>query len=527
MTVITGFFRYLAENSGQIFSLLLEHIQLTAIAVGVAILIGVPLGVFICYIRKASRPILGVANVIQAVPSMALLGFAIPLLGIGTLPAVVVVVLYSLLPIIKNTYAGIQGIDPNTIEAATAIGMSRFQVLYKVQIPQALPVMMAGVRISAVTAVGLMTMAAFIGGGGLGYLVFAGIRTVDNYQILAGALPACLLALLVDFLFGIVEKLVTPVSLQSGSASHTKQTRKRQKCILSVTAIVLVLLFVGNGVSSYLSSRNTGDTITVGGKDFTEQVVLCHMVSELIEENTDLTVKRQPMLGGTQVCTSAVRSGEIDLYIDYTGTCYADTLGYTPISDVEKVYQTVVQDFDQQYDLKVLKQMRFNNTYTLAVKPETAEQYGLNTLSDLAKVSDQLTISPTLEFTKREDCLPGLQTCYNMNFKKVVAMDSSPRYLALSNGESDVVDAFATDGLLKKFGLTVLEDDKQFFPPYYAVPVVRSDVLEAHPELEELLENLGDVLTDEVMSELNYQVDEENQDPETVARNFLREQGLV
>lgn len=361
----------------------------------------------------------------------------------------------------------------------------------------------------------------------MGYLVFAGIRTVDNYQILAGALPACLLALLVDFLFGIVEKLVTPLSLQGTSSANARKNRRQQKWVLSITAALLVLLFVINGVSSALSNRGGGDTITVGGKDFTEQVVLCHMVADLIEENTDLTVKRQPMLGGTQVCTSAVRSGEIDLYIDYTGTCYADTLGYTPISDVEKVYQTVVKDFDEKYNLKVLKQMNFNNTYTLAVKPETAEKYNLKTFSDLAKVSNQLVISPTLEFTKREDCLPGLKKKYNMNFKKVVAMDSSPRYLALSNGESDVVDAFSTDGLLKKFGLTVLEDDQHFFPPYYAVPVIRSEVLEAHPELEDLLGQLGAVLTDDVMGTLNYQVDEENQDPETVAKNFLQEKGLI
>lgn len=155
---------------------------------------------------------------------MALLGLAIPLLGIGTLPAVVVVLLYSLLPIIKNTYTGIQGINPEMVEAAKGIGMSQFQVLYKVQIPQALPVIMAGVRISAVTAVGLMTMAAFIGGGGLGVLVFAGIRTVDNAQIVSGALPACVLALLVDYLFGVIEKLVTPVSLQLGGLKNPKKS---------------------------------------------------------------------------------------------------------------------------------------------------------------------------------------------------------------------------------------------------------------------------------------------------------------
>ena len=223
MAFIRGLINYFVDSRAQIFSLLLEHIQLTAIAVGVAILIGVPLGILICYIRKASKPVLGVANVIQAVPSMALLGFAIPILGIGTVPAVVVVVLYSLLPIIKNTFAGIHGISPEMVEAAQGIGMSRFQILYKVQIPQALPVIMAGVRISAVTAVGLMTMAAFIGGGGLGYLVFSGIRTVDNYQIIAGALPACLLALLVDFLFGVIEKLVTPISLQLTGQKNPKK----------------------------------------------------------------------------------------------------------------------------------------------------------------------------------------------------------------------------------------------------------------------------------------------------------------
>lgn len=326
MAFIRGLINYFVDSRTQIFSLLLEHIQLTAIAVGVAILIGVPLGILICYIRKASKPVLGVANVIQAVPSMALLGFAIPILGIGTVPAVVVVVLYSLLPIIKNTFAGIHGISPEMVEAAQGIGMSRFQILYKVQIPQALPVIMAGVRISAVTAVGLMTMAAFIGGGGLGYLVFSGIRTVDNYQIIAGALPACLLALLVDFLFGVIEKLVTPISLQLTGQKNPKKARRTQKVILSVTAAVLVLLFAWNGISSILANRRTGDTITVAGKDYTEQVVLCHMVSDLIEANTDLTVKRSPMLGGSQVCMGAIQSGEIDLYIDYTGTCYGLSL---------------------------------------------------------------------------------------------------------------------------------------------------------------------------------------------------------
>ena len=174
---MVSLFNYMSQHFSQITELLLEHIVMTVIAVGIAIVIGVPLGILISYVKKLSGPIVGAANVIQAVPSMALLGLAIPLLGIGTLPAVVMVIIYSLLPIIKNTYIGISGIDPAMVEAARGIGLTRWQVLYKVKLPMALPVIMAGVRISAVTAVGLMTMAAFIGAGGLGYLVFSGIRT--------------------------------------------------------------------------------------------------------------------------------------------------------------------------------------------------------------------------------------------------------------------------------------------------------------------------------------------------------------
>lgn len=524
-----NFITYITQNYNSILSLLGEHIRLTAVAVGLAILIGVPLGILIVYVQKISKPILGVANVIQAIPSMALLGFAIPFLGIGTKPAIVMVVLYSLLPIIKNTYTGIESVNPQMLEAASGIGMTRFQILSRVQIPLALPVIMAGVRISAVTAVGLMTMAAFIGGGGLGYLVFSGIRTVNNDQILAGAIPACILALFVDFLVGLIEKLVTPISLQKnkGNAAQLKTGRTRQKWILGVTAGALVILFAVNSFTGFMKSQNQKETITIAGKDFTEQVVLTHMVSDMIEGNTNLQVNRRPMLGGTQVCFSALKSGEIDLYVDYTGTCYGDTLKYPPISDMEKVYNTVQKDFKEQFNVDVLKQMNFNNTYTLAVKPETAKKYNLKNFSDLQKVAPQLVISPTLEFMNRADSLPGLIKTYGFQFKDAKGIDGSPRYTALMNNESDVIDAFSTDGLLKKYDLTVLKDDKNFFPPYYAIPLVRGEVLEKHPELAEVMEKLGNALSDEAMSDLNYKVDELKMEPEQVAKDFLLEKGLI
>jgi osmoprotectant transport system permease protein len=517
----------MSRNTDQVLRLTLEHIQLTAIAVGLAVLIGVPLGIMISYFRKASKTVVGGANVVQAIPSMALLGLAIPLLGIGSLPAVVIVILYSLLPIIKNTYTGITSIDKATLEAAKAIGLTRSQVLMKVQIPLALPVIMAGVRISAVTAVGLMTMAAFIGAGGLGFLIFSGISTTNNAQILAGAIPAALLALLVDNIFGTVEKLVTPISLQhTGNASKEKlkTQRKVQKGIVAVTAGVLIVLFTFTTIQG---SGNKKETITIGGKDFTEQFIVVHLMSDMIEDRTDLSVIRKENLGGTQVAFNALKSGDIDLYLDYTGTIYGDTLGYPPNSDMVEVYETSKNDLKELYDIDMLKQFNFNNTYVLSVKPETAEKYNLETISDLRNVADELTIGATLEFLNREDGIIGLEKHYGFTFGNQIGINGANKYLAIDNGETDITDAFSTDGLLKKFNLVMLDDDKNFFPPYYAVPILRSGLLEEYPEIEGVLEELGEVLTNEVMIELNYRVDELQQQPRKVAHDFLVEQGLI
>ncbi len=520
-------FDYFANNTDQVSRLTLEHTQLTAIAVGFAVLIGVPLGILISYFRKASKAVVGGANIIQAIPSMALLGLAIPLLGIGSLPAVVIVILYSLLPIIKNTFTGITSIDKQTLEAAKAIGLTRSQVLTKVQIPMALPVIMAGVRISAVTAVGLMTMAAFIGAGGLGFLIFSGISTTNNGQILAGAIPAAILALLVDKIFSVIENLVTPIALQqTGDASKEKLKRQRkyQKGILTVTAIALVLLFTFNALQGV---GKTKETITIGGKDYTEQFIVVHLMADMIEDRTDLSVIRKDNLGGTQVAFNALRTGDIDLYLEYTGTIYGDTLGYPPNSDMIEVYETSKRDLKELYDIDMLKQFRFNNTFVLAVTQETAERYNLSKISDLKRVADQLTIGSGLEFLNREDGIIGLERHYGFSFGNEIGINGTNKYLAITNGETDVTDAFSTDGLLKKYNLVLLEDDLNFFPPYYAVPLLRSGLLEEHPEIEDVLEELGEVLTDEVMIELNYQVDELQRQPRTVAREFLIAQGLI
>lgn len=209
-----AFINFFMERIDQVSNLIIQHIELTIIAVLIAIAIGVPLGILITKVKNLAMIVIGMANIVQAVPSLALLGFLIPVLGIGSLPAITMVFLYSLLPIIKNTYTGLTNINSDILEAGRGMGMTEGQLLRMVQIPLALPVIMAGIRISAVTAVGLMTIAAFIGAGGLGYMIFTGIQMVNTNMILSGAIPAAVLALLMDIIIGRIEKFVTPKGIK-------------------------------------------------------------------------------------------------------------------------------------------------------------------------------------------------------------------------------------------------------------------------------------------------------------------------
>jgi osmoprotectant transport system permease protein len=517
---MSGFWNYLTTNYEQVLSLLGQHLYLSVISVLVAIIIGIPLGILISREPKLSKPIIGTTNVIQAVPSLALLGFLIPFVGIGSTPAIIMVVLYSLLPIVKNTYTGLTNIDGDILEAARGIGLTKSQTMRKVQLPLAFPMIMAGIRISAVTAVGLMTIAAFIGAGGLGYLVFSGVQTVDNYMILAGAIPACILALLIDFIVGKLESSLSYTSKQR-SAKKTGKTTK--KIMISMACILLIIA----GTFTAYSKANAKDKIVIGSKNFSEQMILGNMLADLIENKTDIQVERKLNLGGSQVAFSALKNGDIDMYVEYTGTGLINILKKKPQSDPEIVYDIVQKEFKQKYGFELLKPLGFNNTYALAIRQDTAKEYGLKTISDLAKVSSELTMGPTIEFPNREDGLRGLSKKYNLKFKDVKAVDGGLRYTALNNHKSDVIDAFSTDGLLEEFKLKVLEDDKNFFPPYYAVPMLKEETLKEHPELRKVVNSLSGKLTDEKMRELNYKVDSLKQSPAKVAKEFLETEGLL
>lgn len=513
MNAAIGFYNFLISRSSEIGKLFLEHIELTVFSVIISILIGIPIGILITRVKKLSSPVIAIANIAQAIPSLALLGFLIPLLGIGSKPAVVMVILYSLLPIIKNTYTGLSNINPDMIEAAKGMGMTEAQILKMVQIPLALPIIMAGIRISAVTAVGLMTIAAFVGAGGLGFMVFTGVQSVNNYMILAGAIPACILALLMDFVIGKIEKAVTKTG--------TKKISKKVKIIICA---VLCLSLIGGTTFHYVNKK---DKIVIGGKNYTEQTILVNMIGKMIEENTDLKVEIKPNLGGTSVMFSAIKAGELDIAVEYTGTALVNIMKKETLNDPDKVYQIVKDYYSKEYNIDWLKPLGFNNTYALAVKQDTAKKYNLETISDLAKISNNLGFSCTMEFTNRPDTYKPLKDVYGVNFKDISAVDGGLRYTAVEEKKADVLDAFSTDGLLKQFNLKVLKDDKKIFPPYYAAPIIRQDTLEKHPELKNILNKLEGKLNDEDMMELNYKVDSLGERPERVAEEFLKSKGLI
>lgn len=522
-----NFLNYMAENYKYVLELTLDHIQLTFIAVLFAIIIGVPLGILISNYKNLSKGIIGIINLIQAVPSLALLGLFIPLLGIGVIPAVVVVILYSLLPIVKNTYTGLNAINPQTLEAAKGIGLTRLQRLFKIKLPLALPIIMAGVRISSVTAVGLMTVAAFIGAGGLGSLIFAGIQTVNFNKILAGAIPACFLALIIDYAVGKIENFVTPLPMKKGNNIISEKLIEQNKKIRKITFSVIVVIAVFFIFTTLYNISENKKKITVGSKNYSEQVILGNMISDMIEEHTDLEVDRKLSLGSTQITFTGITSNEIDVYVEYTGTGLVNILNMPSSSDVDYTYNTVKEEFDKRYNLKLLKPLGFNNTYTIATTKEIKEKYNLNTISDLKNVSNTFVLSPTIEFSNREDGLVGFLKAYDMEFKSINPVDGALRYSAIETGKSEVIDAFSTDGLLLAFELEVLEDDKHFFPPYYAVPIIRGEILEKYPELETAINKLSGQIDDKTMRELNYKVDKLGVEPEKVARDFLIEKGLI
>lgn len=301
--------------------------------------------------------------------------------------------------------------------------------------------------------------------------------------------------------------------------------KKGQKKIVVLIIAVVVILLISLFFPKFIGNNNK---IVIGTKDFSEQLILGNLYADLIEANTDLKVERKLNLGGTNPCFESIKSGAIDMYIEYSGTVDLTLLkNKFEILPNEQVIERITKQMAEQYGITVMDEIGFNNAYCLAIKPEIAKEKGITKISDLEKYPEEFKFASSTEFLNREDGIESLEKKYDLQFKEEIPIEGGLRYNALSSGETDVICAFSTDGMLKKFNLQMLEDDKEALVQYRAVPLVRQETLKKYPELKAVIEKLNGVLTDEIMVELNYKVDEEKQKPEDVAHQFLKENGLI
>jgi osmoprotectant transport system permease protein len=368
--------KYMVSHAAEIIDQAIEHLQLTIGSMAIASVIGIAVGVLIAHHKRYAKPILGFVGIIQTIPSLALLGFLLPLFGIGKVPAIIALFLYALLPIVRNTYVGITEVNQSVKEAAVGMGMTRFQLLRYVEIPIAFPVILAGIKTSTVINVGVATLCAYIGAGGLGEFIFRGISLNNANMILAGAIPASLLAILLDFALGIIKK-----------------NYRNKWWLLGIGSILLVGIFGG----------------------------------QMLRNKTTQTYK--------------------------------------------------------------------------------------------------LTAGFNSEFIEREDGFKGLDSIYNLPLA-IREMEIGLMYKSLHQGEVDIIDGFSTDGRIKAYNLKLLDDDQDYFPPYFAAPIIHQNTLAKYPELLNVFEKLEGLISDVEMAELNYQIDFEKKELREVAYSFLIKNNL-
>jgi osmoprotectant transport system permease protein len=500
--------RFWLAHPQELAALLAEHVLLVALSTAIAVAIGVPLGIFAAKRPRLASPLVGVANVVQTVPSLAMFGFLLPVPlvgGVGARAALVVLVLYALLPIVRSTIVGIAGLDRSVREAGVAMGMTARQLLRQVELPLALPSIVAGIRVASVVGVGSATIAAAIGAGGLGQYIYRGLSMVDSTVILAGAVPAALLALAIDGLLLWLERRLAP-----------RRRAGLRRALASAASLAVLAL----GGSAALAARSDG-VIAVGSKNFTEQVVLGELVAQAIERDTGLTVRRRLNLGGTLICERALLGGEIDVYVEYTGTALTAIFHRPPSNDPVAVWSTV-RELYAQSGRTVLAPLGFDNTFAILVRGADARANGLRTIEDAARLTPGWRAGFGYEFMERPDGYTGLAKAYGLRFREPPqVLDLTLSYRALASGQVDLIAGDATAGLIESLDLVQLEDNRRYFPPYDAVPVARASTLLRYPSIRSALDRLAGRISATAMREMNLAADAKRQSPAEVAGTFL------
>lgn len=484
------------------------HLRLTLAALLVGLVVSVPLGILVTRRAWLERPVLGVASVIQTVPSLALLAVMVPLLAglglpsIGYLPAFIGLVLYGLLPILRNTVTGIRGVDPALLEAARGVGMTPRQALLRVELPLAMPIIVAGVRTSTVWTVGVATLSTPVGAPSLGNYIFSGLQTRNYDAVFVGCVAAAGLALVLD---AIVRAL---------AAGITERRRGR----LVVAATCLALLGIGAALEPTMRGAPLRERrIVVGSKTFTEQYILAEILRGTIERRAGLPTEAAQSLGST-VAFDALVSGEIDAYVDYSGTIWTNVLHHEAGGEGRaEMLAAIERELGERHGVVVVGALGFENAYALAMTRRRAEELSATKISDLARVSS-FSMGGDYEFFARPEWR-SIESRYGLRPEPRRSMDASLMYEAVARGDVDVISAFTTDGRIAAKDLVVLDDDRGAIPPYDAL-ILASAKLAESPAAMEALASLKGTIDADAMRAMNLAVDRDHETPAAIARRF-------
>lgn len=503
------------------WDLVWEHLFIVLAAGILSIIIGLPLGILAYLFPKARPVILRITDILQTIPALALLGIIMVFAGAGKVTVITGIMLYSLLPIVRNTCLGLEQVDSGIKEAAFGMGMSRSYRLFRVEIPLAFPTIFTGIRIAVVNAIGTAVFAAFVGGGGIGSILNRGIRIQDMGLILKGTAALMAIAVVLDSLMGLFEGKMRK------SHGSMRNIAIAGAALLATFCIILPF--------EMQDSASSNELVLYDG-DYSETQIMHHMIKILVEDKTDLTVAIKDQM--SQVNNYKTLLGDnhsCDMMISYDGTLLTTFL-HLDTSDVPEgvsLYDYANEVAEQEYHVHLLGKLGFNNTYAIAVPEGIAEKYGLETVSDLVPVANQLVFGAEHEFFTQEGSMKfsPFTEFYGLNFKDSVSVDVSLKYAAIESGSFDVTEVYTTDGLNRKAKLKVLKDDLGFFPDYNGAFLIRDDLFEKFydtaPNLEEVLSLLENQISNEDMVEMTYRVDVLGENVDTVATDFLESRGLI
>jgi osmoprotectant transport system permease protein len=451
------------------------HLFLSGCAVLAAILIGLPIAILAARNPRVRGPFLAAISLMQTIPGLALLALFYPLLlfiaratglpipALGFLPALLALGVYALLPIVRNGVAAIRGIDPALVEAADGLGMTGRQKLLLVELPLGAPVILAGIRTAAVWTIGTATLATTIGQPSLGDLIFSGLQTEDWRRVLIGCLGAAALAIFFDATLALIESGLAP------------RSRARWGAGLLLLAVAVLATFTPLGSATGRQDR----VVIVGAKNFSEQYILARLIENRLREAGYRTERRDNL--GSAIAYRALAAGDIGVYVDYSGTLWANVLKRTDTPAADAMLKTLGEELARRDKVTVLGPIGFENAYAFAMARERAGALGIATLDDLARAAPRLRFATDLEFMSRPEWQAVVRH-YRPQFREARPYSPTFMYRALADGSADVISAFSSDGRIAAMDLVTLADPRGALPHYDAV-LLLSGQSAADPDL--------------------------------------------